>query len=442
MSHAAIAAVLALEDLTVGERLAAFSLASFANREQRAWPGTRLAAARAGLSRSQYLVSRSGLVQRGLVVVETPGGGRGQSPSVLLGFGNSGPWLEADVNAKLLESVLSHSRARGSARALLATLAAVADENCSVSAFSTDEIRSAAGMADSTYRRARAALLSSDELLLQAAGGGRGNANHWIIRDPRSVNPAPVSATQSRPRTPNARPLIATTRRPSPTAAQTDMPGRTVSTGKSPGKGPGLSGVSVQNPGQNRTVSAQTPPQTPPETPPQTPSPNARAGREPQNPRTQEDPPTPLGGGNDSDSVTIVDDYVTDRGRRRQRTVTVELDEARRQVFAPDQAAVSTWQQTRCEVERLVSGTAFAIWLSPLELLAMDPNGVLLLGGPEATRGWISGRYGPLLDRAGQRAGRPVRLATDRELQLLRALSGPTEPFLNNPLPREHQEAV
>lgn len=117
MSHAAIAAVLALEDLAVGERLAAFSLASFANREQRAWPGTRLAAARAGLSRSQYLVSREGLVGRRLVVVEGSGRGRGQSPSLSLRFASAGPWFEADVNAELVESVLSHSRTRGSARA-------------------------------------------------------------------------------------------------------------------------------------------------------------------------------------------------------------------------------------------------------------------------------------------------------------------------------------
>lgn len=52
MSHVAIAAALALEDVSSGERLAVFSLASFANREHRAWPGTRLAATRAGLSRS------------------------------------------------------------------------------------------------------------------------------------------------------------------------------------------------------------------------------------------------------------------------------------------------------------------------------------------------------------------------------------------------------
>ena len=55
VSYAAIAAVLARHDLSAGERLVAWSLASFANRDQRAWPGIPAAAARAGLSRSRYL---------------------------------------------------------------------------------------------------------------------------------------------------------------------------------------------------------------------------------------------------------------------------------------------------------------------------------------------------------------------------------------------------
>jgi hypothetical protein len=86
LSHAAIAAVLRLEGVGAGERLAAFSLASFANREHRAWPGTRVAAARAGLSRSQYLAARDRLARRGLVEVDQPGGGRGRSPVVSLLF--------------------------------------------------------------------------------------------------------------------------------------------------------------------------------------------------------------------------------------------------------------------------------------------------------------------------------------------------------------------
>ena len=86
MSHVAIAAALALENVSAGERLAAFSLASFANREHRAWPGTRVAAARAGLSRSQYLAARGGLEKRGLVAVEESGVGRGHSPVVAVQF--------------------------------------------------------------------------------------------------------------------------------------------------------------------------------------------------------------------------------------------------------------------------------------------------------------------------------------------------------------------
>ena len=70
MSRQAIAAALAREDLSCGERLVAFSLASFADRENRARPGTPAAAARAGLARSRFLEARDRLVRRGLVVVE------------------------------------------------------------------------------------------------------------------------------------------------------------------------------------------------------------------------------------------------------------------------------------------------------------------------------------------------------------------------------------
>jgi hypothetical protein len=70
VSRQAIAAALAREDLSAGERLVASSLASFADREARAWPGAPAAAARAGLRRSRYLEAREQLVRRGLVIVE------------------------------------------------------------------------------------------------------------------------------------------------------------------------------------------------------------------------------------------------------------------------------------------------------------------------------------------------------------------------------------
>jgi hypothetical protein len=185
MSHVAIAAALALEDVSAGERLAAFSLASFANREHRAFPGTRVAAARAGLSRSHYLAASDGLQKRGLIAMEESRGGRGRSAVVAVLFAEAGPWFEGEINASLFEVTLGYTRARGSARLLLAALAAVADDRLEVAGLGTDEIQAAAGMADSTYRRARAALLASGELVLERAGGGRAKTNRWRLRDPQ-----------------------------------------------------------------------------------------------------------------------------------------------------------------------------------------------------------------------------------------------------------------
>ena len=127
VSHAAIAAVLAAEDWTPTERLAALSLASFANAQQIAWPGNRVAAARAGLGRSTYLAARERLVARGLIVLGDQPVGRGRPGTLRLAFAEHGPWWDGEVNAQLLEAVLNYSQARGPARLLLATIAALAD---------------------------------------------------------------------------------------------------------------------------------------------------------------------------------------------------------------------------------------------------------------------------------------------------------------------------
>jgi hypothetical protein len=494
MSHAAIAAVLRLEGVSAGERLAAFSLASFANREHRAWPGTPVAAARAGLSRSQYLAARDGLARRGLVKVDEPGGGRGRSPVVWLRFADSGPWGDGEVNPGLVEAVLSYSRTRGSARVLLATLAAVADQHGAVAELSTDEIRAAAGMADSTYRRARAVLLESGELVLAIVGGGRARTNQWTVPDPRSINPEPVTATRPRPAPlPGARPLLASARATQPASEdQLDLPvmpnetaaaeatvgertglgliaisafpnagqNRTVSAVKGPGlsgvspanpgqgrtvsavKGPGLSGVSAGYPGQNRTICGETPPQTPPQTPPETPPPNVRAGREPLNPRIRKSPPSPPEGGSHR-LVSIVEDYVTPRGRQRQRTVTVDLDEIRSQLLSPSLTDRSDWLQIRAGLEFAVGASMFEVWLAGLDLVGCDDGGGLLLACPTATHPWVAGRYGAVIERVGCSHGRSARLATDRELLLLDALAGGgAETPGDDSLPQPHQEAV
>ncbi|MDQ6731451.1 MAG: hypothetical protein M3022_14480 [Actinomycetota bacterium] len=181
MSRQAIAAALAREDLAGGERLVAFSLASFAGRDGRAWPGAPAAAARAGLSRSRYLYDRDQLVRRGLIVVEGIASGRGRSSTVALLFAGEGPWWDGEVNAELFEAVLSRTRMRGPARLLLAAMAALAGVDGVVRGVSSRELSAAAGVADRTYRRARRELLESGELVLLSGAIGRGNTNVWQV---------------------------------------------------------------------------------------------------------------------------------------------------------------------------------------------------------------------------------------------------------------------
>ena len=201
MSHAAIAAVLARPELSGGERLVAWSLASFANRDQRAWPGIPAAAARAGLSRSRYLEVREQLVRRGLLEIEATGAGRGRATTVRLLFAQCGPWWECEVNVHLAEAVLGCSPARGPARLLLAALAALSDENGGVEGLATEELCRAAGLANSTYRRARTALLAAGEVELVDDGGGRESNEPlastragWPAQLGFSFAPAPASA--------------------------------------------------------------------------------------------------------------------------------------------------------------------------------------------------------------------------------------------------------
>ena len=116
MSYRTIAAALALENVSVGERLVAFSLASYADAEHETFAGNPAAASRAGLSRSQYLAAREQLVSRGLMSVAVEGGGRGRSSTLTLDFAKRGPWREERINPRLFEAVLGYSRARGPAR--------------------------------------------------------------------------------------------------------------------------------------------------------------------------------------------------------------------------------------------------------------------------------------------------------------------------------------
>ena len=404
MSHAAIAAVLARDDLSGGERLVAWSLASFANRDHRAWPGIPAAATRAGVSRSRYLELRDRLVRRGLLEIETPGVGRGHASTVNVLFAQFGPWHESEVNAELLEAVLGYSPARGPARLLLAALAALADENGSVEGLTTDELCRVAGLANSTYRRARVALLAFGEVSVDGDTGGRGRTCHWKVRRPPQPTADPVARRSRRVAPePGARPLLAA----ATSRAGADAENGPILSGVCAEEGPIVSGVSDPKGPSLSGVSDSNPAKTPP--------PNARAGREPKNPRTREHPPTPLKGGSPARSVVIEETYITERGRKRKRHVRVDLDEIRRRVGLPTATDRDNWRRLCALLRQAVGESVFAIWLEPIELIAIDSQDALVIAPPPATGDWVQKRFGRLLSECAQHVSRELRFADDAE---------------------------
>ena len=124
--------------------------------------------------------------------------------------------------------------------------------------------------------------------------------------------------------------------------------------------------------------------------------------------------------------VTIVEDYVTDRGRQRRRRVVVSLDEARAQLREPDADAYECWQRFRDDLRRIVGESTFEIWLERLDPVAIGLRGELVLAAPATTRSWEC----------------TWRLADERELQLIDALALRTaSPFDDQPI-HSRKEAV
>lgn len=453
MSRQAIAAVLARTDLASGERLVALSLASFAGRENRAWPGAPAASARAGLSRSRYQQAREQLVARGLVAVDERAAGRGRASTVTLLFADTGPWWDGEINVQLFETVLNCSAARGPERLLLAAMSAVSDDLGEVRGLSTEQLCTAAGIADRTYRRARCALLVSGRLELVSAAGGRGNTNVWRVRDPRQIDDTPHAGVHRRVAPPGgARPLVASVGSlgaATPVAREKGGEDRTVSSGECPvltgvsdGKGgqdqtvslrkcPGLTGVSGLKGGQGQTLFAPAPLETPAQTPAETPAANARAGTEPQNPGTRNDPPNPPGGGNHSGPILIEEPYVTARGRKRRRAVRIELDKVRRGLGVPGLADRNDWAQIRKRLREVVGDSMFEIWLDALELIALDPGGALVVDAPQATFSWLRHRYGRVIAGCAEEAARVIRFAEEAERQAFARTDAAAAPAAN-----------
>ena len=313
---------------------------------------------------------------------------------------------------------------------LLATLAALANDEREILGLTTEEIRSAAGLSDRTYRRARASLLASGELVAESCVGGRGNTNRWRLADPRDLG-TPLPARQRVAPARNARPLLAAAN-PAVQDAAKPRSGSDCFRRK-PRSGSDRFGAKPRSepdgfrakPRSESDGFSRNPGRKPGTA--ETPAPNARAGREPGNQKNNY-PPNPPDGGSRTESVTIVEDYLSDRGRKRQRTVVVELDAIREQLRAASDGDLADWERIRSELRVLVGESMFEIWLAQLELAATDPGGRLVLAAPASTRSWVADRFARAFDHAGVAVGRNVRLADERELRLLDALATSPSP--------------
>jgi DnaA-like protein len=388
LSHAAIAAVLGRADLPVAERLVALAIGSFAGRDQRAWPRTGTAAVRAGLTRRRFESTLDRLVGRGEVEVESDLQKRGRAKVLRLAFAETGPWWDDEVNVGLVESVLDRTAHRGPARLVLAAHAALADEQGVIDGFATEDLVDAAGLPETTFRRARAALLATGELELLQSGGGRGRTNRWKIH---LVGGPIASRATPRPETPP------------------------------PAAGAGRSGTPPETPPQRR-FGAETVPQTLPETPP----PHARGGEEALNPRTG-DPPDPPRGGR-AQQVLVEQQVTTEAGRRRCRVVLVdaaELCPGWREPVGDDHRA---WEAICTSLIDRVGEQMFAIWLTPLELVAIDCDEALVVSAPEETRSWVASRFGTAITTATRAAGRGAVIADAAQEEAIRLLWGSRVP--------------
>jgi hypothetical protein len=86
----------------------------------------------------------------------------------------------------------------------------------------------------------------------------------------------------------------------------------------------------------------------------------------------------------------------------------------------PDRAG---WHVIRAMLRDAVGQSTFEIWLAPLELIAVDLDGTLVVSAPRETVGWVARRFGRVFDSAAERTGRRLRLADVLERHAAEALS-------------------
>ena len=107
--------------------------------------------------------------------------------------------------------------------------------------------------------------------------------------------------------------------------------------------------------------------------------------------------------------------YVTVRGGKRRRAVRVDLAAVRRGLGMPARKDHGDWERIRSLLFDAVGESTFAIWLEPLQLIAIDSSGALVIAPPSPTASWVRERFGRLIAGCAQRVGRELRLADEPE---------------------------
>jgi chromosomal replication initiator protein len=101
----------------------------------------------------------------------------------------------------------------------------------------------------------------------------------------------------------------------------------------------------------------------------------------------------------------------------------------------------AAWQDIRLALRQAVSGSAYDVWLAPLELISLV-EGTLFLRAPGGIQPWISKRFGRVLERsAGAVLGPGVRVVVDSDSgapwpRRASAFEGSVDPAISDLNPR------
>jgi len=95
--------------------------------------------------------------------------------------------------------------------------------------------------------------------------------------------------------------------------------------------------------------------------------------------------------------------------------VTVSLEEVRRTLGVPGPGDHAAWEQVRELLIERVGRSAFEIWLTDVQIVAVDAEGALLLDAGGELRCWVRQRYGGVIAECATRANAAVRFASEAQ---------------------------